>query len=296
MAGSSGEFGSGSQQLFDRGAGPMVSLLFFVFLSLVSIIADHRYHQGLWLRSSVEFILTPIERIAAAPWNLWLAVARPYEKSTTIEQDNQRLRLELLQQTDVIRKYSIIEKQLHDLRALLGESVSQAPIKKIMIVQSSVPGPFHQTIRLLGGENEKVRLGATVMTTDGLVGQVTAVNINTSEVTLVTDKTFSVSIQVQRTGARALTEGSGASGGFYLSYFQKTNDLRIGDQVVTSGLDGVYPSGIFVGTVRTIKVDPQAAFMTVWCAPSAYFANHADVLVVMNPLPTDFPLSEHEPK
>lgn len=295
MAGSSGEFGSGSQQLFDRGVGPMASLLFFVFLSLVSIITDHRYHQGLWLRSSIEFLLTPIERITAAPLNLWLAVVRPYENSTSMEQNNQQLRGQLLQQADVIQKYRAIEKQLKDLRALMGESVSQAPIKKIMFVQSGVPGPFHQTIRLSGGTDQSVRLGAVVMTTDGLVGQVTAVNINTSEVTLLTDKTFSVSIQVQRTGARALTEGSGSSGGFYLSYFQKTNDLRIGDQVVTSGLDGVYPPGIFVGTVKSIKVDPQSAFMTVWCIPSEYFADHADVLVVMNPLPTDLPLLEHGP-
>lgn len=295
MSGSSEEFGSGSQQLFARGVGPMASLLFFMFLSLVSIITDHHYHQGSWLRSSLGFLLAPIERIVEAPGDVWQAVVRPYEESKSIEQNNQRLRMQLLQQADVIQKYHVIEKQLTDLRALMGEPVSGAPIKKIMSVQSSIPGPFHQTIRLLGGDDQKVKLGATVMTTDGLVGQITAVYINTSEVTLVTDKTFSVSIQVQRTGVRALTEGSGASGGFYLSYFQKTNDLRIGDRVITSGLDGVYPPGVFVGTVQSIKADPQAAFMTVWCSPSEHFANHADVLVVMNPLPTDPPLSEHRP-
>ena len=85
----------------------------------------------------------------------------------------------------------------------------------------------------------------------GLIGQITRVQPLTAEVTLITDKTLMVPVMIQRTGLRAILYGFG--GGVELRYLPIHADVKPGDMVITSGIDGLYPEGVPVAMITRVE-------------------------------------------
>jgi hypothetical protein len=96
------------------------------------------------------------------------------------------------------------------------------------------------------GTRHDVTLGLPVIDNQGVVGQVTRVFPFTSEVTLLTDKEQAIPVQLLRNGLRSVAYGRGKSGNLELRFTAPNADIQVGDIVVTSGLDGVYPAGLAV--------------------------------------------------
>ena len=125
----------------------------------------------------------------------------------------------------------------------------------------------------------------------GLVGQISNVFPETSEVTLLIDKKMSVPIQIQRNGLRAITNGDGQSEMILISYLPSSVDVIQGDIVRTSGIDTIYPEGLAVAEIIEINHDPKLPFAKIICKPIASIRNHTHLLVVMplgnlnNPMP-----------
>jgi rod shape-determining protein MreC len=121
----------------------------------------------------------------------------------------------------------------------------------------------------------------------GVVGQVTRVFPFTSEVTLLTDKEQAIPVQVLRNGLRSVAYGRGQSGLLDLRFVAPNADLQVGDVLVTSGLDGIYPAGLAVAKVIQVENVAQGAFGRVVCQPLAGIDRHRQLLIVMSdqPLP-----------
>jgi rod shape-determining protein MreC len=113
-----------------------------------------------------------------------------------------------------------------------------------------------------------------------MIGQVTRVFPMQSEVTLLTDKDQAVPVEVVRTGLRSVVYGTAAGDTLELRFVPIGADVVAGDELVTSGLDGVYPEGLPVAKV--VRVDKQAdtAFSRVVCVPVAAVRGARDVLVL----------------
>jgi rod shape-determining protein MreC len=103
---------------------------------------------------------------------------------------------------------------------------------------------FKRKVFVDKGSNKNVIAGQVVMDETGLVGQVTRVFPWLSEITLITDKDHAVPIQVLRTGLRAVVFGSGNISNTELRYMPISSDIQVGDELVTSGIDGTYPPGL----------------------------------------------------
>jgi rod shape-determining protein MreC len=114
----------------------------------------------------------------------------------------------------------------------------------------------------------------------GLIGQISSVFPETSEVTLIIDKKMSVPIQIQRNGLRAITSGNGQTETISLQYLPHTVDIIKGDILKTSGIDMIYPEGIAVAEVLEITHDPKLPFARIICNPIAAIRRYSHVLVV----------------
>src|SRR6185295_18212455 len=94
------------------------------------------------------------------------------------------------------------------------------------------------------GAAQGVDAGSPVIDESGVLGQVTRVHALISEVTLVTDRDQAIPVLNTRTGARGIAYGDPHEGGLELRYMAANADVQAGDLLTTSGVDGVYPTGI----------------------------------------------------
>jgi hypothetical protein len=106
-----------------------------------------------------------------------------------------------------------------------------------------VRDPFTQKVFVNRGSDAGIRAGEAVIDDLGVVGQVTRVFPAMAEVTLVTDKDHAVPVRIERSGVRSVFFGAGAGRAPELRFMAPTADIRPGDKLVTSGIDGTYPAG-----------------------------------------------------
>jgi rod shape-determining protein MreC len=112
------------------------------------------------------------------------------------------------------------------------------------------------------------------------VGQVTRVVPNVSEVTLVTDKDHAVPVRVERSGVRSVMYGSGTGRLPELRFLSPNAEIRQGDRLVTSGIDGTYPAGLAVAEVASVERETGQMFARVTCRPLAGVEKSSFVLIL----------------
>jgi len=146
------------------------------------------------------------------------------------------------------------------------------------IIGNSASTWFHSLI-LDKGSADGIRKGMAVVTPVGVVGQVVAVTSKSTKVLLVTDPHSGVDVLVQRSRARGIVSGS-VDGDPIVKYVKRTDDIREGDRLVTSGLDGVFPKGMLVGTVVRVQKKKFGLFQDVTVSLAVDPARIEEVLVV----------------
>ena len=130
------------------------------------------------------------------------------------------------------------------------------------------------------GAQQGVQLGQPVIDSAGVLGQVTRVHPLLAEVTLVVDKDHPVPVQIVRNGLRGIVYGSGDGATLELRHMATNADVEVGDVLVTSGIDEVYPPGLPVARVVQVERDAALAFAKIVCEPSAGVHQHRQVLVL----------------
>lgn len=110
----------------------------------------------------------------------------------------------------------------------------------------------HNTIRINKGSHHGVKSGQAVITTKGVVGYVFRPESFSSQVLLITDRYAVVDGVIQKSRARGIVEGQGKSA-CALTYVERSESVEVGDLVVTSGLDNIFPKGLPVATVSGVE-------------------------------------------
>lgn len=140
------------------------------------------------------------------------------------------------------------------------------------------------------GEAEGVARGAPVIAPEGLVGRILRAESHRSQVLLITDPTSAVDGEIIRTGARGLIVGKGEQLGFdheiFIGAFEYWGQKQVvaeGDEVITSGLDGVFPRGLLIGRAREIRKRSDDLFLKARLVPALEFNQLKEVLVIKKP-------------
>jgi len=149
------------------------------------------------------------------------------------------------------------------------------------------PSPYFKTILVDKGKNDGVEKGMAVVIPKGIAGQITDVSSHYSKVLLIIDHNSAVDALVQNDRARGIIQG-GAAGQCFLKYVLRKHDIAIGDTVVSSGMDGVFPKGLGVGVVSSVIKPKSGIFQEVTVTPYVDFEKLEEVLIVLNPKQKEF--------
>lgn len=266
--------------LFKQGPSALARLIFFVVLSLVLLVSDARFKTLEVVRAVLDAGLYPLQRAALVPRDLVLGAAQFAVTNTTLKRDNRALTSKNLQLSLQANQVATLTAENLHLRALLNLSRNVSTQSIPADVQYEMRDPFTQKVVIGRGSQQGVQNGSPVVSEDGMIGQVTRVFPMQSEVTLLTDKNQAVPVEIVRTGLRSVVYGTAAGDTLELRFVPTSADVVAGDELVTSGLDGVYPEGLPVAKV--VRVDKQAdtAFARVVCAPVAAVRGAREVLVL----------------
>lgn len=139
--------------------------------------------------------------------------------------------------------------------------------------------PDHYTIVIDKGAEDGIKRLQAVIALQGVVGYVYEVHPKTSQVLLLTDRTAAIDALVQRSRARGIVKGRHRTSG-RLIYLERSDQVKIGDLVVTSGLDGLFPKGFPIGRVTLVRKTDLGVGQEAHIAPFVQQSALEEVFVV----------------
>jgi len=265
---------------FRTGPTPLARLLIFSALSLAFLVVDVRFNYLDSLRQIAAVVVYPLQRIATAPASIARRISDFFTTHGSLREDNARLKRENFENAALLLQLKGLQAEIRQLRKLLAARERLDIELAAAEVLYAARDPFSRKLVIDRGSQQGVRPGQPVVDDRGLVGQVTRAYPWLAEVTLVTDKGQFVPVQNVRNGLRAVLSGTGSDGTLELRFIPLNADFRNGDELVTSGIDGVYPPGLPVARVAEIERSADQIFARITCAPLAGVANHTHLLVV----------------
>jgi rod shape-determining protein MreC len=266
---------------FNRGPSPLTRLACFGLLSLALLFADNRYRYLDNVRQAVAIVLYPMQRALEMPGVAFAFVADYFGSKRELADDNAILRQELVARAPATQGYARVLEENARLRALLDVRARYAATAVAVQVLYTGRDPFAQKVFVDKGSSAGVQAGAGVIDANGVVGQVTRVYPYMAEVTLITDRDQAVPVQVERSGARSVLFGNGTGRSPELRFTSPSADIRAGDRLLTSGLDGTYPPGLAVAEIVDVVHDSGQMFARIVCKPIAGI-DHSEFLLVMS--------------
>lgn len=258
-----------------------------LLLSMSLLLVSHQLRDDsgtTYLRRSVLAVLFPLQRTVAGAadnvsgaWNSYLSLVGVREENRKLQGELSRITTEIQALREELYRAGRLEEF-----AQYQKSSGMKGLPAQVIGES--PDPWVRTIIVDQGYRQGVGKGLAVVTAAGLVGRVIEVGPDTSVVRLIVDRASSVPVLVSRSRARALLEGEN-SGTCQLKYLIRTEDVRDGDMIITSGLSGIFPRGIEVGTVSEIVRQNYGLYQYAKVLPRVPLARLEDVLILTGPLP-----------
>lgn len=265
---------------FARGPSPLARLAFFSALSLALMATDSRLQYLGSVREHLMVVLQPLQLIANAPSVLYDSTSEYFSTHHRLLNENQFLRKQALVQAISLQKMKALTLENTNLRELLAANQSLEEFSQLGEILHVGRDPFTKKIIVNRGSNQQVVDGAAVVDAKGVIGQVTRTYPASSEVTLITDKSLTIPIQIERNGLRAIAFGHGRDNTLDLPFLPANVDIKRGDKLITSGIDGVYPKGLAVATVTDIQTSADSPFARIVCIPTGGIENHKQVLIV----------------
>ena len=227
-----------------------------------------------------EMVTLPV-RQALGLWGDYVAVLGVREENETLRQT-----LSHLEEENLRFREAIVASERFESLAEFQER-REVPMVPANVVAQDLSRWF-QSVVIDQGSAAGVRAGMPVITGSGVVGVVAGTTPRAAKVLLVIDLQSRVDAYVQRSRARGTVRGRSEEPCEF-DYVLREDDVREGDQLLTSGLGGVYPKGLVVGTVADVERKPYGLFQTVRVTPAVDFHKLEEVFVILEQreLPAD---------
>jgi rod shape-determining protein MreC len=265
---------------FQRGPSLVTRLILFSLAALVLLFADARFRYMEDIRGVVGAILYPLQELADVPANIGSRIGKYFVLQSTLQRDNARLTQQAFVNAGLLQKQEALLVENENLRELLKLRPRFEPSAQVAEILYRARDPFVRKIVVDKGATDEVKEGAPVIDASGLVGQVHRVYPWASEIALISDREQAIPVQVVRNGLRAVIFGLGYDGALEVRFMPVNADIEKGDLLVTSGIDGVYPSGLPVAFVDSIERNAAYAFARITCRPASGVGSHRQVMIL----------------
>lgn len=231
------------------------------------------------VRSVVNTVATPVRMVGsvvAAPFhaigNVVSNVTAPQETLSELREQNEQLTAEVAKLTEA-------EKTAERLEGLLGLQSTYSLESTAARIVGGSSDAWSQTVTIDKGTIDGLEVGMAVCNSGGAIGQIVEVSASSSTVRLLTDENSGISAMVQRSRAQGILQGQ-PDGTLLLNYVAADSDVSVGDIVITSGLGGVFPKGLPLGTVTSVNRASNATYYTVTVRAQSLAENNEEVLVI----------------
>ena len=280
-----------------------------VGIATVTMVVDRRSlgEQGRDMPAWAGWFLdaaAPIQSALGAPvgfvrdrWRRYVALIDVEDENAELRRSVARLREENLQ----LREGLVASGRLSRIVAMRDDF--EVPMLPAELVGSDV-SPWFRSVLLDRGSDDGVRSGMPVISEHGLAGLVVATSGSAAKVMLLLDRQTAFDGTVQRSRSRGIVRGSGEES-LVFEFVARDADVLPGDLVITSGLDGVHPKGLLVGTVRSVEPPGHGLLRVAELEPAVDFGRLEQVFVMLRRGPTlellysnqngDAPAAEPEP-
>jgi rod shape-determining protein MreC len=259
----------------------VVIVLVAVNVILLTITGKHAQAPS-GLGRGVLVIVAPFQKQFTAFFHSVKGIWNQYFFLVSRAKENQDLKRALGQSLQQLNRCSETELANDRLRHLLGfeEEISRPMIAAQVVGKD--PSDWSKTIIVDKGTAGGVRQGAPVVIPEGIVGVVVEASGRYAKVLLLTDPNSAVDALVQHTRARGIVKGGGADYCVF-DYVLRKHEISVGDMVVSSGLDGVFPKGLRVGRISEIVRQNAGIFQKVSVTPYVDFDILEEVFVISEP-------------
>ena len=275
---------------FRQGPTALTRLVFFSALALFLMVADTRFRVTEPLRAGLAMALMPLQAAAAVPLEIWHGGGDYLRGLRQAQADASAARAALAAQSVKATSAAQLANENARLRALLELRPALAVRSLAAEVMYEAADPFSRKVFIDRGQTQGVALGSPVINEAGVLGQVTHVYALTSEVTLLADKDAAIPVLNTRTQQRSAAFGfpSGGGPGMELRFMSGNADVQAGDELQTSGLDGIYPPGLPVARVVSVERRAEAGFARILLTLAAPSGGVRHVLV-LEPMAAQLP-------
>ena len=225
--------------------------------------------------SPFDRLLSSVSSSFSQAWDGYVALVGVRQENAWLRKRVRELEAQTDRTADLASQNARLQALLDLRESMPGQAVSAR------ITSADMTGLF-RTATLNKGERDGVVKGMAVLAPQGVVGQVVASSPNAARVLLLEDSSSGVDAIVQRSRARGIVEG-GANGGCALKYVKRREDIQVGDRIVTSGLDGIFPKGVPIGEITSLAPGERGLFQTADIQPAVDVSKIEEVLVVAAP-------------
>lgn len=261
-------------------------ILLQVLLLAVQIKRDS---QGRLIRSWTVGAVSPFERVGSYvfgsfrdTWRNYFALRNTRKDNDDLRRENDALKLRMAQLEGKAAEADRLAALLH-----FRQSQTDVPMVAARVIGGG-PSTASFTIALDRGEHDGIRKDMGVITPDGVVGKIIETYPNTSQVLLLTDRESGVGAKFADSGIQHPVGGVGESM-LAMKYVPNEDDVNVGERVVTSGMDRIFPRDLPVGTITEVR--PGSQFKQIRVKPAANLEKLEEVIVLL----TLHPLREPEP-
>ena len=234
------------------------------------------------IRNISHVAMQPIYEFSLLPSYAEHWVSGRMQSKEALRRENVQLKSQLLHAQAKLQQQDYILAQNARLQGILSTTKPDLFDLNLAQVIGTDTNLLKQIVLLNKGARDGVQVGQTVIDENGVLGQIINVYPNTSRLLLITDEQQSVAVTIKRTGQRAIVTGAGIPTSLRLNYVFKTSDVRIGDELVSSGLGGRIPAGYRVGRIARIKDTQADNFKHIEVSPAANFVDNAYVLILQD--------------
>jgi rod shape-determining protein MreC len=213
-------------------------------------------------------------------WENYFALQQIRRENTELKQEVAELRMGLQQERSLAQQSRKLQEllELHEKTAL---STTGASIVGADVIGDAA-SPYFRTMTISKGTGDGLRPDMAVIAPAGVVGRVILPTARAAKIQLLIDRNAAAGALIERSRAQGVVVGTGTES-LRMEYVSSTADVKTGDLVVTSGIDGIYPKGFVIGQIESVKL--EAGVFSISIRPAVAFSALEAVLVVLTPPP-----------
>lgn len=234
------------------------------------------------VRYQVNGLFSPVYEVMGWPglFSEWLVEAGMSGEG--LRDENRYLKSQLLVLSGRLQKFSELAAENARLRGLIDSTLVVDGRVLIAEIVGVDPDPFRHIVMVNKGEPDGIYIGQAVLDARGVMGQVIEVGPQSSRVMLVADREHALPVRIARNGIRAIVAGTGEIDHLSLQYVPESADVKVGDQLLSSGLGLRYPAGYPVGIITRVNKTGGSEFADITARPAAELDRSRHVLMLFS--------------